>query len=195
MVGQSDLADKGGFNAHLDHAQAEGGARNGVLTAIEDFVKASKLPWSFTNLPPITGLGVLAPVALLEADAALRTMIDKLTEPPALQQMIELVEQERISSEVLRQEARHKLTDLRASVERAAAKQPESKREAELERELRSAARERGARRRSARATRERAAPKTIAQRDERAGCARRRSAQRDARARRTGRPRPRSRA
>ena len=35
--GRSELLDSGGFNLHLDNATHEGGPRNGVLTAIEDF--------------------------------------------------------------------------------------------------------------------------------------------------------------
>src|SRR3990167_606395 len=52
---------KGGFRSHGAYAAAvsEGGARNGVLTAIEDFIKLHKDQYCFANIPAVFGLGVL----------------------------------------------------------------------------------------------------------------------------------------
>jgi len=39
----------------------EGGERNGVLTAVEDFLKETSLPYSFKNLQSNNGLGIITP--------------------------------------------------------------------------------------------------------------------------------------
>jgi hypothetical protein len=57
--GQSTLADSGAFNSHLANALHEGGPKNGVLTAIEDFLEASPEEWHLTVRNVDYGLGVL----------------------------------------------------------------------------------------------------------------------------------------
>ena len=44
---------------HFAWAGAEGGPRNGVLTAVEDFVEAAERPLAFAEVPAVFGLGVL----------------------------------------------------------------------------------------------------------------------------------------
>lgn len=57
--GQSELAREGGFNSHLCNAAHEGGPRNGVLTAVDDFVTNSGGRWSFDAVKEEHGLGIL----------------------------------------------------------------------------------------------------------------------------------------
>jgi hypothetical protein len=64
IPGQSELAFEQGFRGHGHFAWAahEGGARNGVLTAIEDFLEeehASGRELGFAEIPAVFGLGVL----------------------------------------------------------------------------------------------------------------------------------------
>ena len=56
--GQSRLAPSG-INGHLFNAVREGGPKNGVLTAIEDFVKERKSKYRFFRLEEEYGLGVV----------------------------------------------------------------------------------------------------------------------------------------
>lgn len=56
---QSELLDAGGVNAHLNNAFFEGGPRNGVLTAVEDFLSQSTDAYSFFRLEQEFGLGFL----------------------------------------------------------------------------------------------------------------------------------------
>jgi hypothetical protein len=62
----SDLLPKGGFNANLCNAAHEGGPRNGVLTAIEDYLHATSEKIDLVQIPAAFGLGILMPSALRE---------------------------------------------------------------------------------------------------------------------------------
>ncbi|QFT88421.1 hypothetical protein FIU87_07180 [Bacillus sp. THAF10] len=48
-------------NSHLNNALFEGGKQNGVMTAIEDFLKSTKMPVGFESTELFHGLGVLFP--------------------------------------------------------------------------------------------------------------------------------------
>ena len=63
--GKSEL-EPGGPNGHLHHAIHEGGPRNGVLTAIEDFMADAPEPVEFARIPGGHGLGILMPARLLK---------------------------------------------------------------------------------------------------------------------------------
>src|SRR5579859_4290958 len=62
LPGQSALTESG-LNANFHNALHEGGPRNGVLTAIEDFIAGSGQPLAFHTLPFFNGLGILVPPA------------------------------------------------------------------------------------------------------------------------------------
>ncbi len=51
----------GGINSHLHNALEEGGPQNGVLTAVEDFLKLTCQIYNFEKIPGVHGLGVLIP--------------------------------------------------------------------------------------------------------------------------------------
>jgi len=57
--GQSQLVGSEGANGHLCNAVHEGGSRNGVLTAIEDFVAEHPTEYLFCRLQQQYGLGIL----------------------------------------------------------------------------------------------------------------------------------------
>ena len=57
--GQSSLADAGGLNRDYFNASHEGGSRNGVLTAIEDFLAQHPNDYRFFTIHYQWGLGVL----------------------------------------------------------------------------------------------------------------------------------------
>jgi len=50
-----------GINGHLWHARDEGGAKNGVLTAVEDYLKTTSESYLFAKVPAVYGLGILLP--------------------------------------------------------------------------------------------------------------------------------------
>jgi hypothetical protein len=67
-----------GLNYWLWNARFEGGPRNGVLTAIEDFVAASEEPWQLVVVEGFHGLGVLVAQRRIDASPALGDAIDRL---------------------------------------------------------------------------------------------------------------------
>lgn len=57
--GRSQLADHEGYNRGISNAVREGGPRNGVLTAIEDFIKEHPSEYHFCRVRLQWGLGIL----------------------------------------------------------------------------------------------------------------------------------------
>ena len=95
VMGSSELALEGGFNYRHENALHEGGPKNGVLTAFEDFVKESEVDWRFTTMPIFHGLAILyhepsLPEGSLEKLEALFEL------SPAARRMLEDVEEERM---------------------------------------------------------------------------------------------------
>jgi hypothetical protein len=89
--GKSEL-DPAGPNSHLHHALHEGGPRNGVLTAIEDFMAEAAEPLRLARIQGGHGLGVLASESLLERHARLREQWDWLHSAEFLRQHCDRLE-------------------------------------------------------------------------------------------------------
>lgn len=60
--GRSELLDCGGFNYSAYNALYEHGEQNGVLTAVEDYMKQSSFELKLYQLNSNNGLGILVPV-------------------------------------------------------------------------------------------------------------------------------------
>jgi hypothetical protein len=73
LPNQSEL-DEQGVNGWLANAEHEGGPRNGVLTAIEDFIASAGIEFTFRKLPFFNGLAILVPAARMTP--ALQTLLD-----------------------------------------------------------------------------------------------------------------------
>jgi len=76
--GSSNLLEGEGLNPHLDNAIYEHDQRNGVLTAVEDFVAETTEPLRVVSLPGGHGLTLVVPKAMLEADASLSAAAERL---------------------------------------------------------------------------------------------------------------------
>jgi GT2 family glycosyltransferase/glycosyltransferase involved in cell wall biosynthesis len=85
-----------GLNADLHNAVREGGAANGVLTAVEDFISESALDWSLTTVPGLFSLGILAPEQLLGERADVREAIASTQTADFLRRQCEEIEAVRI---------------------------------------------------------------------------------------------------
>lgn len=75
LRGQSKLAARSGLNAGCYDAEHEGGARNGVLTAIEDFIDSSPVELELFAVPGPGGLGLLIDGPRLGTDAAISAVV------------------------------------------------------------------------------------------------------------------------
>ena len=93
-----DVDTTGGLNTHLYNALEEGGPRNGVLTAIEDFLEQTTLDLELVTVPGIHDLGILISVALRTQDAALSQFLEELTASPTLREVTRQVEALRVAA-------------------------------------------------------------------------------------------------
>jgi len=73
LPGVPELVEEG-MNGVLANALHEGGPRNGVLTAIEDYIASVETDFTFRKLPFFNGLGILVPAARMTP--ALQALID-----------------------------------------------------------------------------------------------------------------------
>ena len=84
-----------GLNPHLCHAEQEGGAHNGVLTAIEDFISETPGGFRHLRLPVLFGLSVLIPRAALARVPGLDRFLDDLELNPSWLNLLATAEAER----------------------------------------------------------------------------------------------------
>lgn len=89
-----------GLNPHLHNAVTEGGPRNGVATAIDDFLAPRKDQMRYVKIPGFHGLGILAPILLLQSNPALDHFLTAITPNPFLSAHMEALERSRIGNEI-----------------------------------------------------------------------------------------------
>ena len=102
VPGRSELGPpgSGGLNPHLANAEAEGGPRNGVMTALDDFLAEHDRPVRRLVLPLYFGLAIVAEEALLDAQPALRELLDEIEGADRRLELIELGESIRVREQV-----------------------------------------------------------------------------------------------
>lgn len=88
--------DPEGLNVTYAHATIAGGSKNGVLTAVEDFLTQATENMFFANIPGMHGLGILTSRRRLRENAALTSLIQSLTPASALHRHITLLEDDRV---------------------------------------------------------------------------------------------------
>ncbi|WP_444460291.1 CmcI family methyltransferase [Rhodobacter capsulatus] len=90
----------GGHNAGFAHAVEEGGPRNGVKTAIEDFLAGRGAEFHVVWLPLLFGLAVIVPQPRLAADreGALSAVLGGLELSPPLRSLCKIAELERLDA-------------------------------------------------------------------------------------------------
>ncbi len=97
-VETTELGERG-FAWRVQKAAVSGTPRNGVRTAIEDFLAERATKPRFTSLPGFFGVGVLADQALL-TDPAFREGLEALESPEFLRARCERLEQSRLATMV-----------------------------------------------------------------------------------------------
>lgn len=96
MLDRADLVPGKGFRGGSDWAMANhaGGPRNGVLTAVEDFIAAAleaNRPLAFAHVPAVFGLGVL-----FDVDAPWSASVAELVAPFHQNRLLAAVEHNRL---------------------------------------------------------------------------------------------------
>jgi hypothetical protein len=93
----SALVERGGINAHLYNAGHEGGIRNGVLTAIEDYLATRSQPMQLVRIPAAFGLAILVPEHIQVDRPRITALLEPWTDP-LVEKFIERLELARIAS-------------------------------------------------------------------------------------------------
>ena len=98
--GRTTLLGGGGMNITLANALEEGGERNGVRTALDDFVAEHDRPVRQVILPIYYGLAIAAEDAYLDAHPEVAEFLDDLESPRGTEEMLELSERIRLDEVV-----------------------------------------------------------------------------------------------
>jgi len=94
--GHRELVPTGGVNPLLDNATVEGGPRNGVKTALEDFLAAHDRPTRRLILPVYFGLAIVADEDRLARSPKLSDALDRLESAETRMELLELAESLRL---------------------------------------------------------------------------------------------------
>jgi hypothetical protein len=117
--GRSKLATDDGLNDHLFNAEHEGGPRNGVRTAMEDFLHNRDAATEVFSLPGLHGVSLLAPTERIT-----RQLRAALEETRVLRDQLGAVERARLdvllASRAAARETQRLRAELRAQVDRQA---------------------------------------------------------------------------
>lgn len=105
----AELIEKGGLNPHLCNAVLEHHPRNGVLTAIEDFVKESIHSLELVKIQGFHGLGILYPASFKESYPAFFDFIKELSASDVISQLLVSIEKFRIKHVITEEADRQRL--------------------------------------------------------------------------------------
>jgi glycosyltransferase involved in cell wall biosynthesis len=86
--GQPSLLESGGFNSNFFNSIYENGLQNGVLTAVEDFIKESTLDLNLYKIYGLNGLGILTPSKKINANENLKSFLEMLQVSQIVEQHI-----------------------------------------------------------------------------------------------------------
>ena len=114
LPGKSELVDSGGLNPDMANATSEGGERNGVMTAVDDFVAAHPKPIRVVVLPVYFGLAILVEEDVLAHSAKLRWHFDRLESENGKDQLMKLAERAHLKAMIYQHAASQRADDRHA---------------------------------------------------------------------------------
>lgn len=97
LPGRNTLVE-GGFNDHMYNAVLEGGGKNGVLTAVEDFLRQASSKHKLLTLPGNFGLGMIVPGTLDSLNEEMAKAVSVFDVSGSVLEYLELLNQEHIYS-------------------------------------------------------------------------------------------------
>jgi cephalosporin hydroxylase len=100
LPGHTELVDSGGLNVHLCHAEKEGGPRNGVKTAINDFLSHTGQQFFVVELPVLYGLTLLIPTERTKMHVGLSGFLDAVVSADGWRKLALLADQFRVGGEI-----------------------------------------------------------------------------------------------
>jgi hypothetical protein len=111
--GSEDVFQNRGINIRTQMAATEGGPRNGVRTAVEDFLAESGEALEFRSLAGLQGLGILFSNARLAANERLRACLETFESSAWLTAYCRLLEEQRLLMQARFVTRRHRNEPLR----------------------------------------------------------------------------------
>jgi hypothetical protein len=114
--GKSRLVGNRGMNLQMCNALQEGGPRNGVMTAVEDYLAQSSIDWHMVYIPLYFGLCILAPKQRLVSNQALAEQIQHLEHQLQGRELIEMGEQLRIDEVIAFQKIHRELSEAKKRI-------------------------------------------------------------------------------
>jgi hypothetical protein len=96
VPGQVELSKDTGMRADTNKAIKEGTPRNGVRTAVEDFLMETGLDLRFQSLPGFAGLGIIVPESEIQSNEQLRRVLEELESPDWLSEQCRRLEDARL---------------------------------------------------------------------------------------------------
>ena len=100
-----------GINRAYAHALKEGGAKNGVLTAVEDFMKGDGADLSLLRIPVLNGLGILYPNGMLDSPE-FANLIQALQFNQTQDVLLKHADKERLRTALEAEDLRHSVAEL-----------------------------------------------------------------------------------
>jgi cephalosporin hydroxylase/GT2 family glycosyltransferase len=101
--GRSALVGNGGMNRDMWNAEHEGGPRNGVMTALDDFVAEHPSALRVVVVPVFYGLAIVAEARVLDAHPELAALLGHLESPEGRSEIIALAERIRVDEAIFGQ--------------------------------------------------------------------------------------------
>jgi cephalosporin hydroxylase/glycosyltransferase involved in cell wall biosynthesis len=101
--GQSALVGNRGMNRDMDNADHEGGPRNGVMTAVDDFVAEHHQPLRVVVVPIYYGLAIVAEHRVLDSRPELAALLDHIESAEGQREVIGLAERVRVDEAIFGQ--------------------------------------------------------------------------------------------
>jgi hypothetical protein len=96
VPGQKELSDTEGINPAVNNALVAGTPRNGIRTAVEDFLADSGIDLVFRDVVGFHGLAILVPPARLDGNDELRGRLEELESPGWLKEQSSRIERARL---------------------------------------------------------------------------------------------------
>lgn len=119
QYGKSELSDSAGLNITLPNAEHEGGEKNGVLTAIEDFVSASPMELCFHEIPACFGFGLLYTGKRLENSDSFRQIVEYTFSAEGLMRILRKLEEIRSKDVIAAQQFMRRANLLQEQLDKA----------------------------------------------------------------------------
>jgi hypothetical protein len=98
--GRPDVLPAGGMNVTLCNAEVEGGPRNGVMTALDDFLVELDVPVRVLVIPIYFGLAIVVEERVFDSNPELRELLDHFESRTGKEELLKLSEHIRLDATV-----------------------------------------------------------------------------------------------